>query len=648
MPIDEPSFSTKPLAESAEPKIKKPRRKKIIRPSESSAQSMEAIKQTKISKQLTQIYQDEQGHLPDMKRIKIKKKRSAFKTFLGILLFGGILAAMAWIGLFFLPNNKKFSENKVDLHISGPTSIIAGTTTTYKIIYENNQATPLKIATLNVQYPESFVFVSSDLDAKNAGHTEWQLGEIGAGKKKEINITGITYGSINQKQSWRVFLTYQPENFGSELQKSTILDTVVDRSPFSLTVNGSDKTLVGNTSEYTFTIKKEYDSAIDKLEIKPSWPKTFVITSSSPLISKDFKWTIEPNKKPSTSTTAGIWTFKITGKFSNSNGTTTPTADNTTESANDISGAILVTTNNKTYTLTDSKITTELSQNNLDFNLAINGALSNFNIQPGGDLNITLTLKNQSANNLKDATIKLGLNGPAIQKLTLLDWSKIEDKYDGDIQGKQINDTLRRGEITWNKNKIPALANLGKGQEVTIDIKLPIKDAASFGNLSDLGSSSQITVLADLGFKDANNNSQTASSNQIVITVNSDLKFEPRDNVSGSGNGAIHQINWVLTNNFHPLKNITLLADVYGDAKVELPATAPAGEVNFNASSKKITWNIPSMPESVDVLALPITITVNKANPTQELLVSKVHIQAEDTVTGEKLDFMGDEIKLNQ
>ena len=54
------------------------------------------------------------------------------------------------------------------------------------------------------------------------------------------------------------------------------------------------------------------------------------------------------------------------------------------------------------------------------------------------------------------------------------------------------------------------------------------------------------------------------------------------------------------------------------------------------------------MPESVDVLSLPFTVTINKNNPTQNTLVSKVHVQAEDTVTGEKLDFLGDEISLAQ
>ncbi len=166
--------------------------------------------------------------------------------------------------------------------------------------------------------------------------------------------------------------------------------------------------------------------------------------------------------------------------------------------------------------------------------------------------------------------------------------------------------------------------------------------------MSDLTTSSQITAVAEISFKDEEGITHNFSSNQIIITVNSDLKFEARDAVSPSGKGEKHQINWVLTNNFHPLKNLTLTAEVYGDVSVELPTPTPAGEASFNQQTKKITWTISDMPESVDVLALPITILLNKINPTQALLVSKVHVEAEDTVTGEKLDFMGDEIKFNR
>lgn len=597
-------------------------------------------KQTKLSRQLTQIYQDNEGHLPDMGKIKIKKNHSKFKTFFVIIFIGGLLAVTAWTGFFLMPGSKKFSEGQISLTIDGPKDVTAGTTTTYKISFGNNQSLVLKKATLNVQYPEGFVFIASDVASKNSGHTEWQLNDIGARKKNEITITGITYGSLNQKQSWRVFLTYQPENFESELQKASFLDVTVVNPPFSITVNGPSKTIIGNAAEYTFTVKKEHDSQVTKLELKPSWPQNFFITSSSPALGKDYKWAIEPNK----ATSSSDWIFKIIGKFSPAASGTPPQGGG---SSGDISGALFTINNKNSFALANAKTNTELTQNDLGFNLAINGSLTNFSSQPGDNLNITLSLKNQSVNDLKNVALKLTLDAPSAKKQSLLDWTKIDDKFDGDIRGIQINDSLRRGEISWSKTKIPELAKINKNKEVSLDVQLPIKDNSSF-NLSDLNSSAQITVLAEVSFKDADNISHTFSSNQIIITVNSDLKFEARDSVSGAGNGEKHQINWVLTNNFHPLKNIVLSADVYGDVQVELPSPTPAGEIKFDPTNKKITWTIPEMPESVDVLALPIMVTLNKVNPTQELLISKVHIQADDTVTGEKLDFMGEEVGLNQ
>ncbi|TSC83968.1 MAG: Uncharacterized protein G01um101413_771 [Parcubacteria group bacterium Gr01-1014_13] len=629
MALEIPSFSSKPLTETDAPETKpkrkgasSPRKKREPKKSEEGSN-----KQTKLSRQLTQIYQDNEGHLPDMRKIKIKKNHSGFKTFFVVVFIGGLLAAVAWAGLFLMPNSKKFAEGQINLSIAGPENIISGTATTYTISYENNQSLALKKATLNVQYPQGFIFLSSDVDSNNSGHTEWQLDEIGAHKKREIKITGLTYGSLNQTKSWRAFLTYKPENFGSELQKASFLNVTVAKSPYSLGVSGSNKAITGNTAEYSFTVKKEEASEITKLELKPSWPQNFYITSSSPALSKDSKWTIEPNKDSSSD-----WTFKITGKFSSS-----------TANSGDISGVLSTINNKNTFTLADAKATTELTQNDLDLNLAINGSLTNFSSQPGDNLNITLSLKNQSANDLKNVSLKLILEAPSAKRLSLLDWGKISDKFDGDIRGIQINDDVRSGEITWGKAKVADLAKINKNQEVGLDIQLPIKNDSSF-DLSALKGSSQIKAVAEVSFKDADNVSHTYSSNQIIITVNSDLKFEARDSASGEK----HQISWVLTNNFHPLKNISLSADVYGDAKVELPTPTPAGEVTFDSSNKKITWTIAEMPQSVDTLALPITITLNKVNPTQQLLISKVHIQAEDTVTGEKLDFMGEEVGLNQ
>ncbi len=630
---EEPSFSTKPLTESGS--ARKPRRavrKKPVRKKESLEEFIEEKKQNKISKQLTEIYRDDQGKLPDMRQIKITKTHPALKTLIGIILVGGLLAAVAWAGFFFMPGSgNKFSEDKIALRLNGPTNILIGATTTYIIAYENNQSLSLKKATINVQYPDGFVFVSSDMEAKNNGHTEWDLGSIEAGKRRELSITGITYGALNQKQSWRVFLTYEPENFGSQLQKSAILDITTDQSPFSLTVNGSNTPRAGNTVEYTLIARKQADSAINKIEIRPSWPKNFVLVSSSPAINKDFRWVLEPNKPTAPSSSAlTSWTFKLTGTFTSS-----------TEENGDITGTLLTLANNKLFTIADTKIAPQVTQSDTDVSLAINGSLEDSSAQPGGELNMTLTFKNSNDQDIDNGILKLSLDGPAIKKQTLLNWPKLEDKYDGTIVGSQINDSLRRGEITWDKTKIPALAKLKKGDEITVDVRLPLRDA-SLINLSDLKNSSQITAVAELSFIDTDKKNQKISSNKINVTVNSDLKFETRQ----TNDGQKTKINWVLTNNFHPLKNIAISADVYGDVGIELPSPVPAGQAKFDPATKKLTWTIPEMPESVDVLALPIIITVNKADASQKL-VSEAQVQADDTVTGEKIDFTNEATNLD-
>lgn len=638
-----PSFSVKPLDESAAAGAPKKTTKKTRA---AKSYLSDEKKQTRIAKQLVQIYQDNNGRLPNMRSIKIKKRHPALKLLFTLLFLGAALAAAAWAGFLLMPNDNKFSEDQIALAIDGPKKFTAGSTTTYKIIYGNNQGLTLKNVTLNIQYPDGFVFLSSEPNAKNSGHTEWSLGEIPPYRKREVNITGVTHGSLNQKQSWRAFLTYQPENFSSELQKAAVLEVMTDKSPFSLSISGPDKITVDSASEYIFNVKKELNSQINKLSLKPSWPQNFFIISSSPPLGKDLTWLIEPNKASSSTAGFNEQKFKLVGKFSPAASGTPPSDDDSsTINSGNISAALSALAGNNVYELTSAKISTKLAQNNLGFSLAINGSLGNLHTQPGDSLNITLVLKNESADTLKNASLKLILNAPSAKKQSLLDWAKLEDKYDGNVHGTQINSVLRRGEIVWNKNKITTLAQINKKEEIVVDVKLPLKTATTI-NFADLATSSHITALAEVSFTDQNNVSRTFSSNQIIITVNSDLKFESRDVVTADEDIEKHQITWVLTNSFHPLKNLVLSAEIYGKAETDLASPTPAGEAKLDPVGGKLIWTIPEMPVETDVLALPFTVTLENPNPTQEVLVSKVRVQAEDTITGERLDFVGEETRL--
>jgi len=624
MPDEMPEFSSTPLEE-------KPKRKRTYHRRVAAPAGMSSAEKKEITKNLTSIYSDN-GKIPDMRRIKVRKSGSLFKSLFIVVIIGGLLAAAAWSGFFVLPNKNQTSESKVEVKIAGPETLSLGAENTYNISYENKENVRLTNVILSVKYPETFSLADSSVASANAGHTEWNLGTILPRQKGNITITGKNYGALNQEGSWRIFLNYKPENFNSELQKVATLSTKISQTPFSMAVSGPDKIAVGSDAKYTFTLVNNGEWWPEKLEMTPVWPENFYPASSTPALEKN-KWIIKGSNF-STSTPIGALNFVVIGKWGDGGEATTMP----------VKTSLSLPFNGEQYVIAEANLNTELVKNTVGLNLAINGSMKEIFSQPGDSLNITVGLKNTSQGELNKASVKLILTAPSVKKQSVIDWGNIVDKYDANVEGKQISDTLRQGQIIWTNTQIKDLTKLKPGQEVNIDVQLPIKDTAKFDwtSVKDY----KITASAEVSYTDSTGAKQIVSSNPINITLNSDFKFESRDSVSADE--MTHEINWVLTNNFHPVKNIKLTADVFGDITFTSPEEVPAGEFKFDSTTKKITWTIPEMPESVDVLAVPFSITINKKNPTQNTLISKVHIQAEDAITGQNLDIMGDEVLLKQ
>lgn len=627
MPDETPKFSSISLGD-------KPKKRRAARRRTTSIETTRSFGKKEITKNLTSIYSDG-GKIPDMRHIKMRRGRPLLKYLCAFIIIGGLLAAAAWSGFFILPGKDRVSASKVELKITGAETLSLGSETTYNISYENKENFRLNNAILTIKYPESFSFSGSSIAADNAGHTEWNIGAILPHQKGNITITGKNYGAMDQAGSWRVFLNYKPENFNSELQKVATFNTKIIQSPFSIAISGPDKATVGNDAKYTFTLVNSGDWWPDKLEVTPIWPNNFYPTSSTPALDKNSKWIITASgiKKMSSSAPVGALNYIVSGKWGDGG---------VDDAAAPIKTALILPYNGQQYKVAEAAINTELIKNPVSFNLAINGSLKEIYSQPGDMLNITVGIKNTSPDELNKAVVKLTLTAPSVKKQSALQWPDIVDKYDANVEGKQISNTVRQGQMTWNSGKIAELARIKPGQELNIDIQLPVKDIKSFAweDVDDY----KISAAAEISYVDSVGVKQTVASNPLSIILNSDLKFEARD--AASEDGVTHEINWILTNNFHPIKNIQLTADVFGDVFFEEPKEVPAGKFQYDQATKKISWTIPEMPESVDVLVLPFTISLNIKNPTQNTLVSKVRVQAEDAVTGNNLDMMGDEVLL--
>jgi len=643
MSTEKPSFTTKslpvkkitktnpkPRRVSVKKTLEKRKKEQVIKPIKIKRLDTEK-KEKSIGKKLASIYKDNEGHIPNMKRIKIKKTHPVLKFFFSLIIVGGLLAAAAWTGFFILPNNTKFSDKNVDLEIKGPTEISLGATTTYSINYNNRQNYSLTNTILTVQYPKGFIFVTSSFPAKNSGNTEWDLNTIKPKQKNSITITGKTYGAIKQAETWRVFLTYKPENYNYKSQKASTLNVGLKDINYTISIIGPDKVVLNDDAQYIFSVEKKDGAQLEQLELQASWSGYFNISTSSPALNDDNKWIIETNDEKK-------WEFKVKGKF------TQPDK----EGGSKIDAVLAIPVEAKEgqyYELAQTTLNTKLLKNELNLDLAINGSTSNFNTQPGKTLNFTVYFKNTSKNELKDAIIKLSIDAPSANNRSMLDWPEIIDGYDGDILGTQLNATIRRGDITWYNKYIPELSILKPGKDVTINLSIPIRTMKKF-DLTQL-KTQEIKVSAQANFKNDKGDKQSLQSNDITITTNSDLELEIRDSISiNSKSQETHDLKWILTNNLHSLKDILVTADVYGKAEWKTKTKAPAGDLSYDNKTQKITWKIPTMPESLDILALPFTITVLEKNPTQQLLISKVKLEAYDEVTKKKIEIIGKEIGL--
>jgi len=246
---------------------------------------------------------------------------------------------------------------------------------------------------------------------------------------------------------------------------------------------------------------------------------------------------------------------------------------------------------------------------------------------------------------MKNISVELEINAPSVNQKSIMDWPNLEDKYDGEIIGTQISPTIRKGELSWDKKYIPKLTNMIPNDSISIDITLPIRDIDKF-DLTSL-KNYEIAVTANVSYRNKAGQTKQLSSNPIKITLNSDLELEIRDSkTTNKDKKEEHKMKWILTNNFHELKNITLTADVYGKVDFKLDSKEPAGKATYDATSQKLTWKIDKMPLALDTYALPFTLTINKKNTTQKVLVTKVKLEATDSVTKEKISIEGKEIKL--
>ncbi len=584
-----------------------------------------------IADQLSQIYENSDGSMPDMKTFESRKTSRFVRALMVFLISCLFFGASAWVGLFILQPKSQFSETDVTLEISGEDTVLAGSEVTYRIRYRNAQSVSLHEVVLEARFPGGFKITTTTRAGDDESNGKWTLGTLDPGSGGYIDITGRFFGDSGSAQSIRSFLSYKPDNFTSTFQAVTTKTIQAKADAAIIEIGVAESVPRGGKTPITLTITPAPDVVLEHVEL----------SCNSVDFTPDIKST--PASKEGSPCT---WIFdeirektviELSGMFAS------PTSSS--DFAVELRGWENTDRTGEGYILGSAQKNVVLTESTTNVSLVINGGAGDTTISPGETMSASIVVQNKGETPLTDVVIEAVIDGPSYSNRSILGWQDLVLTGDADVGGEQLTPDTRRGKITWNKQYVPELGSIAPGKEVRVDVSIPIRsgDQITLGNFT-----TNNIVFASSFTYGKTDERKTISSNQINLTLVSDFALKTEyDFTSTSGLAGTYDIAWRLTNSFHGLKNIKLEMDLYGDVEVDPSKfTVAAGEMKYDETNKRITWTIPEMPTSVDILSAEFPVILKADNPTQKDLASKVRMSADDQTTNVVIKKVGDGIQL--
>lgn len=586
-----------------------------------------------VEEQLTQIYENPDGSMPDMKHIERRERHRARRALFVLLFSAGFLAAVAWAGFFIFPPGDRFQEDEVNLSVSGPETVVSGEEARYRIRYRNDQSRNLGRVVVQVRYPEGFVFSTST--PAGASGDEWVIGALGAGESGFIDISGKLFGDQGAEQSFRVFLNYTPDNFSSEFQKVATARVAIAPPPLTVGVSGPAEVVSGGTGEIVVSVLPASDALFEHLavEIVPgaSFSKKTATPADEP--SSPYRWLFDQISGEQKIILSGIF---VGGSEDARESAVTVILRGWKDAARTGDG----------YIYGEATHRVRIIQTALQVSLVINGTTGNTPVQPGDILNASVVVKNGGEELVERAAVRAIFDAPSAGRQSILDWKNIDDPADGEITGEQLNTDTRRGVIAWDARQVPELARLLPGEEVVIDFHLPVKNAAD----TDLADFRTAVITASSEVQaGAGAERLILAAAPLTLTLVSDTAFETAHAALEAADDGreVHILSWTIRNSFHELKDLVVETDVYGDVTITTTtASLPAGALDYDEAEKKLRWRITTLPTVVDVLSADIPVILNRRNSTQTHLTSPVRFRAIDAIANHEILKVEDAVAL--
>lgn len=545
------------------------------------------VKSSSIEEGLSEIYQDADGSIVDMKNVGIVHGRSWLYRLFIFLLNASILAAIAWAGYYYFYQYKSANDTtSVTLEITGPKEIQAGKPFAYTIEYKNLDRIDLKNVSIDASYPENFIFESA-VPAPSTSTDTWNINELKMRRSGTIIITGHVIGEVGEHPAISASMSYMPVNFSSEFKKNISFNSVITTIGMSVTFDSPESVLIGDQGQLFITVKPDTENFINSFRITlGKLDNLNVGTGTDPLrqgiYDIDFKSAASASTSLNPSASTTLSELKIPFSFK--------------ERINDKEVLTLNFEYSKDgviyHTFLKKDILVEVLTKNINLNLLINASKEDQGVDFGAPLNYTIGYANKGDQPIRNLIVMAVIDGE------LVNWKSLKDSSNGIVSGNKI---------TWTRDQLPGLAELAPGVEGVIDFSLNIASSSLISPAKNYQVKSYARFM--VGSSSLPLNEAENRSNEIINKVNSNLTFSEQvryfndDNLAvGSGpqpprvgETTSFRVYWDLTNDLNELSDLHLETELPPYISWDDKSLASSGVVSYDATTRKVIWELPRL-----------------------------------------------------
>ncbi len=474
------------------------------------------------------------------------------------------LVAAASAAYFYFGNNRISGDN-ITFNIAGNNNISGGETVSFQIGVTNQNTVAIEGASLIVKYPEGTKSVSEPV--KNLYEERIDIGQLGPGEAKNIQLQVAVYGKENQQLQIKATLEYRIVGSDGVFYKDAEpFNVQIISSPIILQVDSVRRVSAGQPVQITVKAKSNTNKVLKDVLITSKYPSGFTYKTAvpDPLYNQNV-WKIDELKPEETETI--VINGTITG-LTNEGLVVDFTAGAALTDNEFIVGSLLA----------DARAEFVLEQPFIAVDIDIAGDKDrSVVLEEDKSSTVQVSIKNTLKEPVYDMVVEVVPSGNALRA--------------DSIQSRQGFYDSNKNLVRWDVSNTPEFAQVQPGQLRNLSFSIdpvPGQMTASF------------SVAVNVYAKRV---AEPAAVQQLVGTVTAEARYASAASIEGSlahvtgplppkpGQATRYRAKLVAGGGANNLRNtiVTTTLPTYVEWQNEF--TGP-GTVSFNPISRQLEWNI--------------------------------------------------------